>query len=109
SPLPQLLREPIRFAVARKVEGVILPPSFPYKETAFSVPPNSKVHIILDQEHLTTGYPVLKFSQGTDATVQIGYAESYYSDRKKRIKGNRHEIEGKTFVGYTDVVIADGG
>ncbi len=78
------------------------------KTAAGEIPPNSKVRLLLDQTYLTTGYPELRFSKGRDATIQLGYAEALYLPGKQG-KGNRNEIDGKDFIGYHDIVIADGG
>ena len=74
---------------------------------------------LLDNRELTTGYPRLHFSGGRGAKISIGYAESLYADFRNtpyaknrlriRYKGDRNVTEGKSFVGYEDVVLPDGG
>jgi hypothetical protein len=75
---------------------------------AGTIPANTKVRMLLDQTYLTTGYPELRLSGGSGATVKLGYAESLFL-ANGRGKGNRNEIEGKQFVGNYDVFVADGG
>jgi len=38
--------------------------------------------------------------------IELGYAESLFENTGK---GNRNEVEGKTFVGYYDSFTTDGG
>lgn len=72
-----------------------------------TLPPNSKVSILLDQGHLTNAYPILKFSGGQGSTIKITYAEALYDEEGQ--KGNRDRIEGKAIRGNTDLVKPDGG
>jgi alpha-L-rhamnosidase len=72
-----------------------------------TIPPNSKVKILIDQSFLTVGYPVLKVSKGEGASIQIEYAEALMD--KNRMKGNRNDIKDKEIKGYTDLFLPDGG
>lgn len=66
--------------------------------------------LLLDQAHLTTGYPELTVSGGRAATISPGYAESLYlAGGRRGAKGNRDEVEGKEFIGCRDVFTLDGG
>ena len=71
------------------------------------IAPNSKIKILIDQNVLTTAYPVLIFSKGKNSSIKLTYAESLFDSDGK--KGNRNEIENKQITGNTDVIICDGG
>jgi alpha-L-rhamnosidase len=75
-------------------------------EIPFSVPAHSKVSVLLDVSHLTTGYPELTVSGGGGATILQSYAEALVDDKGQ--KGNRNEIAGKHIVGLTDEFLPDG-
>lgn len=111
SPIPPFQLETERLAAVRKAEGITCPPDFLKKPVSFTIPPHSKVRLLLDNSQLTTGYFSLLFSKGKAAEVTIGYAEALYEDKAGATtsKGNRNDIEGKRFIGYEDKLIADGG
>jgi alpha-L-rhamnosidase len=71
------------------------------------VPPHGEATYILDQGHLTTAYPELTVSGGAGARIAMKYAEGLWLQGKQE-KGDRNVIEGKRFLGYDDVFIADG-
>ena len=73
------------------------------------IPANTKATFLLDQEELTTGYPRFTFSGGKAARVGIRYSEGLWKTLKPFGKGDRNEVDGKTFLGYQDVYLADGG
>jgi alpha-L-rhamnosidase len=72
------------------------------------IPSNEYVIILIDQAHLTMGYPEMIVSGGKDAIIQAMYAENLIVDHKSP-KGNRNEIDGKYMVGLKDVFVSDGG
>ncbi|MCB0647430.1 MAG: family 78 glycoside hydrolase catalytic domain [Saprospiraceae bacterium] len=74
----------------------------PYKIAA-----NSTTSILLDQGHLTTAYPVLKFKGGKGAIIRLTYAESLIDD--SGVKGNRNEVENKHIIGNKDSILCKGG
>ena len=74
------------------------------------MPANSRANLLLDQGRLTTAYPELVVSGGAGAVVRVGYAEALFVDAAKGLeKGNRNDVEGKTFVGYYDRFTTGGG
>ena len=73
------------------------------------IPANIRATFLLDQDELTTGYPRFTFSGGKGARVGIRYAEGLWKTLKPFGKGDRNEVDGKTFLGYQDVYLADGG
>jgi len=77
-------------------------PAFPVR-----VAPHAEAAYILDMGHLTTAYPELTVSGGRGTRITIKYAEGLWEQGKQE-KGDRNVIEGKRFLGYADVLIADG-
>ena len=53
-----------RIANVRKASGADVPAGFPKQPAAWTVPANSKAHLLLDQSYLTTAYPELIVSGG---------------------------------------------
>lgn len=113
SPIPQMERTPQRMASVRIAEGVQVPNGFLKQPVSLTIPANTQAKLLLDNEVLTTGYLNLLFSKGKGAEIHIGYAEALYEvndkGRNSGSKGNRNEVDGKLFVGYEDVITADGG
>lgn len=73
-----------------------------------TIPPNSRVTLLLDNRVLTIGYPELRWSGGAGSLVKIGYAENLFLPNTPK-KTNRNEIENRRFVGIKDIVVPDGG
>jgi len=71
-----------------------------------TIPANSKVKILIDQNVLTTAYPVLNFSKGGKSTIKLTYAESLLDNNGN--KGNRNDIENKHIIGNSDLISCDG-
>lgn len=72
-----------------------------------TIPKNTEVTLLLDQSRLTKGFPVYTFSGGKNTRVEISYAETLFE--KGEIQGHRDSIDGKTFIGLTDIYLLDGG
>lgn len=116
-PIPPMEMHLERFKSVRLAEGIQIPASFLNQPSSLTVPANSQVRILLDNQKLTTGYLSLLFSKGEKAKITIAYAEALYTPDKQQTtksymlpsKGNRDEVEGKHFIGYEDQIIADGG
>jgi hypothetical protein len=108
--IPLMEEKPERLASLRQASfdkgSASVPANFPQQPAAFTLPANTKARLLLDQSYLTTAYPELIVSGGKGAVIELGYAEALY---EKNGKGNRHEVEGKTFVGYYDNFTSDGG
>ena len=107
-PIPVMEEKPLRLVRVRQAEGISAPADFPEKSGRLEIPANTKARLLLDQTYLTTAYPELRLSKGKGATVGLRYAEALFLPNK-RDKGNRNEIEGKQFLGYGDIFVADGG
>ena len=72
-----------------------------------TIPAHTSVALLIDRKVLTTGYPEIGFSGGSNARVKIIYAESLFNDKK--LKENRNQVAGKNIIGYYDVFQPDGG
>ena len=79
---------------------------FQFGKTALEIPAHSHHTLLIDQGHVTVGYPKLTLSGGQDARVEVIYSEALYD--ANNLKGNRDEIEGKTIKGIRDVYLMDG-
>lgn len=107
--IPAMEETPVRMAAVRKAEGVEPPEGFLKAPARLTVPAHAKARLLIDHGHLTTGFPVLRLDGGVGSRVTLRYSEGLFQTEKPaRIKGNRNEVEGKTFWGYGDVVVADG-
>lgn len=80
--------------------------------TSLTIPANTKRRVIVDLGNYYCAYPVVTLSRGKAATMRIRWAESLYEPKQpgnwQRSKGNRDEIEGKSFIGTGDTFIHDG-
>ena len=106
SSIPQMELKEQRLKVLRKAEGVTVASTFPLTKTQLTIPAHTQATLLVDQTFLTNAFPVLIFSGGANASISMEFAESLYVSGKN--KGNRNDIEGKSFRGKKDVVISDG-
>ena len=84
-----------------------------------TIPPHTTRRVIVDFGDYQCAHLVLKMSGGRDSMVRIHWAEALYENTTAKLsgggeaqargKGNRHEIEGKCFIGDGDQFVADGG
>jgi len=107
-PIPLMEERPQRLSRVRQASGATIPGAFPQEPADIRIPAHAQARIVLDQNWLTTAYPELIVSGGRGATVNLHYAESLWL-KGKREKGNRDEVEGKTFFGNPDIFLPDGG
>jgi alpha-L-rhamnosidase len=77
-----------------------------FPERVVTIPAHSKITVLLDVSHLTTGYPELTVTGGRGASIHQTYAEALIDDKGQ--KGNRNEITGKHIVGLSDEFLPDG-
>lgn len=109
-PIPLMGETPQRLAQVRQASGAEVPSEFPAKPARFTVGAGKKVVLLLDQGRLTCAYPELEVSGGKGARVTLSYTEALFAQLKpRRVKGNRNEVEGKEFIGYSDTFVCDGG
>lgn len=114
SPIPTMELKKQRLVKIRKSDGVKIDDSFLQGNADLSIPPYSKVCLLLDNRYLTTGYFSVVLSGGRNSKLDISYAEALYSpfsDSKPYYfnKGNRDVINGKEFYGIEDRLVIDGG
>ncbi|MBN2175475.1 MAG: alpha-L-rhamnosidase [Bacteroidales bacterium] len=96
-----------RFFKVRRADISNIPEGFLKGKTPITISANSRVKLLIDQNVLTTAYPVLNFSNGQKSTIKLTYAESLFDSTGN--KGNRNDIESKKITGNSDVIICDGG
>ncbi len=106
--VPVLKETAMPFTNIRSTSGLEEGRSYINETGALVIPPHEDVIILIDQEHLTTGYPELIVSGGKEAIIQAMYAENLIVEHKSP-KGNRNDIKGKHMVGVKDIFIAEGG
>jgi hypothetical protein len=104
--LPQMEMKEQRLVKLRRSNGITAPQNFPAAKAEITVPANTSATLLLDQTFLTNAYPTIILSGGKNAGVSLSYAESLFTQFPD--KGNRDEIDNKTFVGRKDSIIADG-
>ena len=98
-------REPIGKVV--RCEGTEIKANVFADGNKVEIPANTKATILIDHKVETIGYPQIVISGGKGSEIKLGYAECLYD--KDKNKGNRNDIDGKQFIGYKDVILADGG
>ena len=115
-PMPDEIPERLRRVVRTDGALTVMPGSTSDREASLDdfaagqarlvIPPNTTASVLLDNEVLTTAYPLYTFSGGSGASVAATYAEALYDAEGS--KGNRSEIDGKTIRGIRDRFLADG-
>ncbi len=74
------------------------------------VPSHTRRQVIIDLEGYVCAYPQIQLSGGAGSRLTISWAEALHLDASGQAKGQRDEVDGKTFIALCrDVVIADGG
>ncbi|MDA3929833.1 MAG: hypothetical protein PF541_12855 [Prolixibacteraceae bacterium] len=106
-PIPLMEEKAQRFFKIRRSDIANIPEEFLKGKTPIVISANSKVKLLIDQNVLTTAYPVLNFSKGRNSSIKLTYAESLLDSVGN--KGNRNDIDNKQIIGNADVVICDGG
>ncbi|HEY5507248.1 MAG TPA: alpha-L-rhamnosidase C-terminal domain-containing protein, partial [Paludibacter sp.] len=104
--IPLMEEKEQRFLKIRRSDISNIPAGFLMGKTPITIPANSKVKILIDQNVLTTAYPVLNFSKGGKSTIKLTYAESLLDNNGN--KGNRNDIENKHIIGNSDLISCDG-
>ncbi len=105
--IPAMEERITRFPSIRKYSGNSPEPFFLQGNNSWTVPAKSHSTLLLDQGELTVGYPEIIFSRGKGSHIKITYAESLYDSLFR--KGNRNDVDGKSMIGYYDVILPDGG
>lgn len=105
--IPAMEEQPTRFTAVRRTVGLSPAPGFLEGKSPLTIPAHSKVSLLLDQGHMTMGYPVLVASGGRGASATLTFAEGLFDSQGH--KGNRDEIAGKTIKGVSNRIEFDGG
>jgi alpha-L-rhamnosidase len=112
-PMMELTQQ--RLQQIRKQQNINADENFLQGNHPIKIPANTTVHFLFDQKFETTAFPVLQFSNGKNADINLTYAEALYINeddsidwRTQNQKGNRNEIEGKHIVGVKDEIISNG-
>ena len=80
------------------------------ESTPLVMPPHTHRQVVIDLEQYVCAYPQVQLSAGSGSRITIGWAEALYLDDSGRTKGQRDEVEGRTFIATCrDVILADGG
>lgn len=93
----------------REVANAGIPDGWPGVPANMSVAVKERRRILLDRTLLTTAYPELEVSGGRGGRIRLRYAEALFTGPKGNDKGHRDEVAGKTFAGYGDEFLLDGG
>jgi alpha-L-rhamnosidase len=96
-----------RFVEVRRSDIINIPEGFLKGKTPITISANSKVKFLIDQNKMTTAYPILNFSKGNKSKIKFTYAESLVDGNGN--KGNRNIVEDKKITGNSDIIICDGG
>ena len=119
--IPMMEERVEQFAKISRVSGIEKDEAFLKGSGSSIIPANSKVKILIDQTHHTTGFPELTYSNGKGSEIKITYAEALTRELSPGenlsdgniihvdLKGNRNDIEGKSIFGYYDILLPDGG
>ncbi|MGV3520434.1 alpha-L-rhamnosidase-related protein [Luteitalea sp.] len=107
--LPMMEARIDRLPRLRLRDSAAVPEGFPNVPADVHVGPNSRMRLLLDRTELTTAYPELDVSGGAGGRVTLRYAEALFLGARGNDKGHRDEVRGKTFAGYGDEFLPDGG
>lgn len=107
SPLPQMRRQTLRLPQVKQADGIAVPAGFPSSAAPLTIPPHTRVRLLLDQGFLVKGYFRCTFSGGRGAGIRMAYAEGFFDPKTGR-KDNRNDFTGKPFTGLADSIAADG-
>jgi hypothetical protein len=74
---------------------------------SLTIPPSTKVSVLIDLENYYCGYPRVTVNSGKGARVSCSWSESLYQvsddpEENDRWKGNRDEVTGKVWDGFGD-------
>ena len=105
--IPPMEQKVVRIPKMVRSSGIIPDEHFLSGTGTLHVPANSKFTLLLDQTHLTVGYPELWVSKGKGSTIKVTYSEALFAEDGS--KGNRNETENKEIRGYHDIFLPDGG
>ena len=74
------------------------------------IPPHSHRQVVFDLEQYVCAYPQIRVSGGSSSRLSVGWAEALHLDSSGRAKGQRDEVQGRTFIALcADEILPDGG
>jgi alpha-L-rhamnosidase len=78
--------------------------------TPLVIPAHTHRQVVLDLADYVCAYPQLQLSGGSGSRLIIGWAEALHLDASGKTKGQRDEVDGRTFIAISrDVMAPDGG
>ena len=78
--------------------------------TSLVIPAHTRRQVVLDLEQYVCAYPQVQVSGGRGSRLSVGWAEALYLDSSGKTKGQRDQVEGRTFIAMChDVILPDGG
>ena len=112
--IPMMENRKERLSAVRRSTGTDNEASGIIEGSPVTIPANSRVSLLLDNGHLTKGYPVLSVTGGAKSKVKITYAEALFEagDESGGLtlrKRHRDRVEGMEIQGIYDIFLADGG
>ncbi len=105
--IPAMESTPHSLGRVARSQDIQVGDDFINNDRPLTIPANKTVSILLDQTHLTMGYPELTVSGGKEAKMKLTYAEALVDEKFE--KSNRNSIEDRKMIGYFDIFTADGG
>ena len=77
---------------------------------SLTVPAHAQRQVVIDLAEYVCAYPQMLVSGGRGSRITIGWAEALHLDASGKEKGQRDEVEGRTFIALCrDVFLPDGG
>ncbi len=74
------------------------------------IPEHTRRQVVLDLEQYVCAFPQVRLSGGSGSRLSVGWAEALFLDASGQAKGQRDEVEGRTFIALCrDVILPDGG
>ena len=81
----------------------------PRNDKTISIPPNSNCRFLIDNDFLTTGYPIIRLSNGRNSKIKLTYQEALQFEQDNiRSKKNRNTVEDGMLIGVIDEFCPDG-
>ncbi|MFC1613703.1 family 78 glycoside hydrolase catalytic domain [Gemmatimonadota bacterium] len=102
-PMEKNLENPL---VIRRSAGIELGKDYLWQTRPLTIPPESRISLLIDRQHLTTAYPELRVSGGKGAKITLTYAEALFDEHRQ--KGHRDKIDNMRVLGYSDEFLPDG-
>jgi hypothetical protein len=96
--IPFMEQKNQRFFKVRRTNIKNIPDGFLKGKTPITISANSKVKLLIDQNELTTAYPVLSFSKGRNSTLKLTYFDCPYYEQLQYIGDAKIQALVSTYV-----------